>query len=425
MAGHILRFEANAFSETVYDMPRLAAIRGASLACLYSPELVACVLGRQPGITHQKIYSGASQGVWRLDGDAAAARAAALGVRAALSMDDPDTAAPHAHMSYSVVLVDIVREAAGDELKALAIAEALCATDAMQGDGFPMPVLSRSASNYDRFGDRSRPANVEVMWPGEEKVVKISAAHHARRRFGRKQRQTFYEDYSAGAVQPDRDFSDDFDTMVADPPRDVAKSAGSKTAVFIADGDGLTGMRNAAFEKGGLAGLGAFSDTLLALQKRLLASILDWLAQGAKARPDHFLTPEKDGSVYRFEVLVWGGDEVTIVMPSWLAVEFASKFRRWTRDWAISGKPVTFSAGLVIANHKTPIRQSKTVAETLVNLAKQAKKPGTLQIEIFESLSMPDSDFQGYRDRLYFPDGGANDEQRDRLNADLMMDEQS
>lgn len=399
MADFILRFQAADFSNTVFDMPNLSAIRGASLAYLYSPKLVNEVLGRVAGLTAKTIYMGASQGAWELTCDRETAKRAKDAVSQALGHDDDGTG-PHSHLSYTVSVSAVEN---GNVAKALAVAEALNDTERYQGKGYPLPQFDKSVSGYDAAGDRTRPAD----------KGNASSARLARQNFGRGQRQRFYRSYLG--KEPSHEFTEDFGSMVADAPALEAVSPGSKTAVFYADGNKLGAARNAAL-KNGVDSLSAFSGKLKDLQIALLGSIVQWLETGARERPKHFLSDDR----FRFETLMWGGDEVLFVMPSWLALEFAANFFEWTQGWDVGvGADVTFSAGLVIANHKTPIRQTKSLADDLAELNKDKDKASSaIQIEIFESISVPDTDLGTYRKKLY---PGIHDGDSDALNAALAV----
>lgn len=95
-------------------------------------------------------------------------------------------------------------------------------------------------------------------------------------------------------------------------------------------------------------------------------------------------------------------------MPSWLALEFAELFFETVEPWRICGNPVSFSAGLVICDRKTPIRQAKSLAGALVDSLKNLASPqpaefgrNMMQIEIFESLTLPSGNLDDYRVALY------------------------
>lgn len=390
----LLRFEAADFANTVFDMPKLSPIRGASLSYLYSPEWVAKALA---GLKPKEVYTGASQGAWTFAASSADAEKTLQAVRATLRQDDAATGA-HSHLAYVVSLVK------GSDAKALAAAESACNVQKLQGEGFPLPKFDTSAEGFDERGDRERPA-----LPGC-KIGKdlVSAAHMARHEFGKDQRQGFYTRMSGR--RPTYDFTDDFEAMMDSPPSvdgvDLPVSLQNKVAVFFADGNKLNCLRQKATENGGLDGLQKFSDKLKADQKGLLGEIVDWLEAGAENSPDAFLSKKvaaKDE--LRFETLMWGGDEVLFVMPAWLGLDFAGKFFEWTKGWKTpSGDNLTYSAGLVICGHKTPIRQSKEIAEKLARACKDEQPDGkhsALQIEVFESLSLPVGDFNDYRNQLY------------------------
>jgi len=180
----LLRFEAADFDNTVFDMPVVPAVRGASLAYLYSPKTVDGALKRcDPNA--RAIYKGASQGAWRFEAEAAQAAKAERSVVGALSEKDGG-AGPHRslgrvtrHLAYVTALVE------GSDAAALAKAETICNLRKLQGEGFALPEFAAGAKGYDETGDRARPAVASI---GREQV---SAAHCDRRKFGRKQRQKF------------------------------------------------------------------------------------------------------------------------------------------------------------------------------------------------------------------------------------------
>lgn len=392
----LLRFEAADFDNAVFDMPVISAIRGASLAYLYSPSVVRSVFTRL-GLASKEIYTGASQGAWLFEADASLAAVVEKAVAEALARPS-EMGAPHQHLAYVTALV----EGAGEE--ALARAEAICSLRKLQGEGFPLPAFAPEAKGYDEAGDRARPAVATI------RVEAVSAAHRDRQAFGRRQRQAFYEDFS-GTV-PGSAFTDDFQAMVDVPPwpggSSLPESLKNKVAVFYADGNRLGRHRVKATATGGLDGLRAFSDRLKANQRTLLHQTIMWLNAGAEGRDREAFLSEKEGSGgLRFETLMWGGDELLFVMPSWLGLAFAERFFEWTSDWkTAAGDPITFSAGMVICDRKTPIRQSRDVARRLAELCKSESMRGAdgrslLQIEVFESLSLPDGGIDAYRARLY------------------------
>ncbi len=412
----LFRFEATDFDNTVFDMPRLSAIRGASLSYLYAPERVARALRGKLGEDQvEEIYAGASQGAWRLRAGQADAAAAAEAVREALGVNDLRGDKPtgaHAHMAYVTALVE------GDDIAALHRAEAINALRMVQGDGFPLPAFDMASTAYDEYGDRARP----VARGRKIGASPVSQCCFDRHEFGREQRQKFYGRMS-GRANISADFTESFENLVRSPPPGLSESARGKLAVFYADGNKLGAHRDAAKARSGIDGLKAFSERFLANQRDLLGRIIDWLEAGKSQRRDEFLDPERN---FRFETLMWGGDEILFVMPGWLALEFAEGFERWTQGWTSSlGQPITFCCGLVIAGHKTPIRQMKNVATSLADhcktLTKDGKPIAALQVEVFEGLALPDGGLSEYRKNLYFGRRGAASEEVEAIEAQLAI----
>jgi hypothetical protein len=182
-------------------------------------------------------------------------------------------------------------------------------------------------------------------------------------------------------------------------------------AVFYADGNSFGAVRQQV-------GVKDFSQQLKTLRATLLEKLLEWLCRNANhaGHGDFFAISEAyNGERYRglrFETLLWGGDEVMFVLPSWLALPFAVEFDRLCQGWSIGDHTLTHAMGMVIAHHKSPIRQLTALAKALADEAKNAKfkDRNTLSIEIFESQYPPDDskDLQAIRAALYGPTADAN-----------------
>jgi hypothetical protein len=248
--------------------------------------------------------------------------------------------------------------------------------------------------------------------------VPVSRSFKDRFQFGRRERQRFYALMACEEVAKGLFFTNSLEDMVADAP-DVPLSVRSKMAVIHADGNRFGRIRE---RTKGIEGHRMFSADLKAKQAALLQQILKWLRGGrdgphwplfaVEARPGH-----KQVLGLRFETLLWGGDEMIFAVPAWLAVPFIEGFFAFTRGWtAPAGDRLTHSLGVVICPTKTPIRQVKTVAAELTRACKELQPPAPpgqavqtenlFQIEVFESVAMPDTDVGRYRKNLY----GVDDE---------------
>jgi hypothetical protein len=406
MPSYTLRYQAASFDDNVFDAQQLSRVRGASLSYLYSGERVERVLARAPGLNKlQRIYTGASQGAFAFQSNGSAALAARSAVENALKRSDlkknsENDNAPtgcHEHLGYVVAL------AAGDDTRALFAAESLCNVKKLQHESFRLPPYVGGANKPGGRRD-PRPASMD-----DEQGR--SAAMKSREEFGRSQRQAFYQRMSG--QDPGFDFTDNLQEIIAGADQALPLSLHDKVAVFYADGDKFgTRFKNAA--RSGVHNLGSVSNTLKDKQRQLLRDILAWLGEHyASGATNHYFMQ----GAARFETLLWGGDENLFVMPSWLGMEFAELFYEKTRDWTLEGDaPWTFSAGLVICDGKTPIRQIRNVAKELTERNK-AFGGAAIQIEVFESLSMPDVDFDSYRRNLYI----ASDDELGEVNRQLSI----
>lgn len=431
MKHWLLRYEASDFETTLFDSNQLSAIRGASLTFLYSSTLVQNLISAQRDA--RTIYAGASQGAFCFEATEDEAKQLKARITEALKRHDVETGC-HQHMSYVVALVE------GADQAALVRVEALCNAMAAQTAHPAWPNFSREQT---RPGSRRDP---RPALPGKD----VSEAIRDRTAFGRRQRQAFYQNmlgYSGHDFG--LDFSDEFEEITqgaerlelpaggpeATPAR-LPLSLHNKMAVFFADGNAFGRHRDHAISLAAdLSGLTAFSTELLDRQRRLLGEIASWLkAHHVPGLENAWFAvdPEDRRARARFETLMWGGDEMLFALPSWLAFEFAELFFSTVQNWSAGGRQLTFSAGMVICDRKTPISQAKSVAEQLSSSAKAVARRSdpfgmnAFQVEVFEGMALPDGNLERFRDKLYFhgrpaSDGKAFDLRMDEANIQLTI----
>lgn len=412
MAAFVLRVEAVNFAATIYDTSDLSTVRGSSLAVLRSGTIIERALSACAGVSGvAKIFAGASQSAFRFQAvDDRAADRVADAVRRALVAPDN---VPLDHMCF---VVDWVPDSGG---AALDNAAARNHSRQFRQWTVALPQFDPEARGYDPL-DRMRPASV-VAPDG-----KVSPSVAARRQYGRDQRQSFYADELRHS-EKDRDqalvYAQSFEDIVRQPP-EVPLELGNKIAVLYADGNQFSGIR-ARMAKGSNAteAVANFSDALVPFQRELLENVIDWFRRGVltdKNQLDRFGAYDQHGKPivkYRLETLLWGGDELIFVVPSWLALDLLDGFFKTTHRWSINSERLTFAAGLVICHHKTPIRQAIRLARELADGCKALMPKGqpydAASVTVFESLAPPDTGITGYRLRLY----GARSEADNELLA--------
>jgi hypothetical protein len=73
------------------------------------------------------------------------------------------------------------------------------------------------------------------------------------------------------------------------------------------------------------------------------------------------------------EVLLWGGDEIAIVVPAWAGWWTLAKFFGMAAGDAGPNK-LSYGAGLVFCHHNAPIRRVRHLADKLAGRAKQVSR---------------------------------------------------
>jgi hypothetical protein len=385
----VMRAEGVNFAATMDDTHDLSTVRGAGLALLEIGGVLERGLDAAGIHNGRQILSGASQAAIEFQADEDTARAALASVRAALGKDGPQ-GEPFPHLSFVVDLAEGQGEAALD------YAEARNHARQLRQWTMPLPPRASFETGFDPF-DRARPATVKVRLPrgkvGEGTEGSVSPSVASRREYGRKMRQAFYGK-EAKQVAKDLAFVDSFGDLVEDPPARMPLSLRSRMAVFYADGNAFGKIRE-------VLGSETFGPKLSLLRRALLATILDWFRAGLESRQHEAFA--RDGDL-RIETLLWGGDEMIFVVPSWLAFALVEGFFASTRAWSIDAQQLTHSVGVVVCDLKTPIRQARQLAKEVAETVKQAlgtRRENAVGIEIFESIAPPDRELSAHRARSY------------------------
>jgi hypothetical protein len=358
MNEHFLWVEAVNFGATLYDTNNLSVIRGSSLKL---GELGHVVRGALGGPTETEL-EGASRVCLRIGENAQDAERA---VRAALAKDGWE------HFSF-VVAVATTKEAAQARASATQFQHwtvpACSAPDAVRPDQIDHV---RGATSLDRMGDEAR-------W--------LSTSVAARLNHGRKTRRSFFETRLGANTLEGVAFCQSFEDLVAcdSGPTGAPETVRAKICVMHFDGDRFG---EAAAEIGGVR----FAEMLgLKLDDVLRALVDDALA--AEEREFQEADPR-----LRIETLVWGGDDITIVVPAWRALRTLRAFYGAVDDWHAGDRRLTFTGGAVIAHYKTPVRKLVRMAEEAMHECKEGGARGCFSIDVFESADAPENGLIAHR----------------------------
>ena len=155
-----------------------------------------------------------------------------------------------------------------------------------------------------------------------------------------------------------------------------------------------------------------FDRQLQGFKKKLLAKILR-------------LCRSSNGKKVRLETLLWGGDELKLIVPAWMGWRVASLFyqvaeiNKMNLKATLEGKEreceLTYAMGLVFTYHKNPVRNVDEIAAKLVDAAKDGLKSDDIKYPeytrtcgnrmhyvVLESLeTLPTSDYSDFAQSYY------------------------
>lgn len=85
-----------------------------------------------------------------------------------------------------------------------------------------------------------------------------------------------------------------------------------------------------------------------------------------------YQTYDLDGNqALRIEVLLWGGDEMTLVVPAWKGLEVLHLFFARAKNLAFNGNPLSHRAAIIFCHHNAPILQIRALADSLLSRTKR------------------------------------------------------
>ena len=86
----------------------------------------------------------------------------------------------------------------------------------------------------------------------------------------------------------------------------------------------------------------------------------------AKAQPDFQTVTKKGERALRLEVLLWGGDEMTLIVPAWKGFEVIKLFYSKAAQLQFKGELLTHRAAIIFCHHNAPVLLIRQLAEELL-----------------------------------------------------------
>jgi len=202
--------------------------------------------------------------------------------------------------------------------------------------------------------DGISPADKEVL-KGNEKINISSSAY-----FRRKEGIELREHLSSKLLnRPGLKFTHDLESLAEDPGRGMLDG---KYAFISLDGNRFGGIRDQVCD----------SETLLQnFQKKIQQDIRTTALKNILEYAQTSKSFKRDKGEIRLEILMWGGDEIDIVVPEWQAWKTLKIFFDSTKNEKFENLNLTHSAGVVFCHANAPILHIRSLASSLCNSAKK------------------------------------------------------
>ena len=187
-------------------------------------------------------------------------------------------------------------------------------------------------------------------------------------------------------------FSDDLEGLAR---CDAFRALNNKIAVIYLDGNRFGAIQRQCAKTP--AEQIRFDRDLRRLRARLLMDLLEPLLPapaGLSGWLETIVTPRAahDSPALRLETLLWGGDEMTLVVPAWLGFDLLQRFYRLSQDWCL-GEPLTHAGGIVFCQASTPIRKihglARQLAEDIKDQHPQGRTESRFDYLVLESIDYP------------------------------------
>ncbi|WP_166423554.1 hypothetical protein [Paraglaciecola sp. 20A4] len=217
-------------------------------------------------------------------------------------------------------------------------------------------------------------ADTTLSWQNK---VNRPVNSEAKKRFiyGKENKQQFYRselsefthsDTGQKLAPPAIQFTDNLEALSGNGPNNQLSN---KLAYIYLDGNKFSKLQQLAVHS--IDEQILFDNTMQRKRAQLLHDLLHWASQ-----KQDFKTQNTDGSEsLRLETLLWGGDEMLLVVPAWLGFETLGKIFELTQGWQYSFQkndtsitfPLTHAAGLVFCKKGTPVYRMRKLARKLAD----------------------------------------------------------
>jgi hypothetical protein len=344
----LIKIEAINIDAFVNSSQNLSVIRGGGLKLLNAPEGFKTWLEGQFGKDNVKtITKGASKAVFRL--------------QTSRAWESIEQEAREWLLDYSPYATIALAEVSGDRQEFFAADETLT-TDIRrrQMRSFSFAGLTEMQGSEVCAWDRVRPAHVRIDDP-DGGTVPVSSQAAALRKYGLDGKKGFF--HREAELPGEWEYTWDMNQLSHCKPAGILHH---KVAVFYADGNSFTKHLRKALDKSKRDEQEKLIHDFDIFYKEKRKKFLQQLLSSTASR---WQTAE---GKRRIELLLWGGDELMLIVPAWCGWETAELFCQVMKDAVFpGGKALKHGMGLIFAHHKAPIH---ALTKLVHDLADEAKK---------------------------------------------------
>ncbi|MCI5140876.1 MAG: hypothetical protein D3909_03930 [Candidatus Electrothrix sp. ATG1] len=347
----------------------------------------------------ETISSGASTGLFQFTSDSLQSAQKNKDHIVGFLNDHPQ----YKHFSFVVDVVPLLRDAAGkDNFKQTV--EAVIAQNRFSQ--FQQPTLTcHDMNGADKTvqpcaWDNLRPARQgDIVTRKQGKVrALVSTFANIRHNEGRKEKKDFIN----REIGKNYEYTWNLQTLSHSPD---FSHCNDKIAVLYFDGNSFGKIQKSCTSK----------DELERFDKEIQSKRRDFLqelVQSANRDPAFCTIDHQRGNrienAIRLEVLLWGGDEIMLVVPAWKGMEVLQEFYRISRDWKFvddkgETHPLTHAGGLVFCHHKTPLDRIQSLAKEMADHIKEhhSKKKNFYHYLVLESVDVPTRPYPEFIKKQY------------------------
>jgi len=367
--NYYLRMEGANLANVIGDTQDLSTIRGGGLLLLHA------VKEAKEWLPHlHEISTGASAGLFSFT---AADKEGAGKVRDELEKKFKEDE-KYKHFTFVVDVTEKTPNFALDREMLLALNR----YRQMQSPSLAIPTMD-SKCTLPCTTDLVRPQSTSERHYGKDSQ-RISESVYQRRTYGKEQKQAFYEQETG--IPGLKNFASDFGSIGADSGQG---NLNNKLAVIYLDGNCFGKLQTDCTTP---QELNAFDQAIKEKRRAFLKALFEQKI----LKEDGWLFKGKEGEEYRFEILLWGGDEMIFVVPAWKGWETLQFFYQQTAAWQYDKKPLFHAGGLVFCHHKAHIHRITSLAKELGDMAKADRERNLFMVKSLESFDHIGQDTEGY-----------------------------